>query len=76
MCSGETFSTRKVPAEAFCWFQAALPDGARPCFNPSWGTTWAKSSLNEVFSSVWYGRSPGLWFSKVTAEGKKKKKKD
>lgn len=55
---------------------AALPAAARlrSRFHLSLGSTLAKSSLNEVFSSVRYGRHPGLWFSKVTAEGKEKKK--
>lgn len=62
--------------ESWCRCHLALPATAWPRsrFQPTFETTLAKINLNEVFSSMQHGRHPGLWFSKVTAEGKEKKK--
>lgn len=54
---------------ALCRGTASLPHPTQT------GNYLGKIILEEAFSSVQHGTHPALWFSKVTAEEKEKKKR-
>lgn len=74
-CSGTCEHSAYVCAHACARGSFALCRGTASLPHPTQtGNYLGKIILEEAFSSVQHGTHPALWFSKVTAEEKEKKK--